>query len=145
MTRRRLAAALVVIGALLLATRLTPSDGWLWAALAAAGFLYGYGRQRVRGLLVAGGLLTGLAAGLLIGGLGVPGGFWVGLGVAIMAIDRIEPEPDKRTFRIGAGVTAFGVLYGVAASGWLDDLRFLVVIVLAAILLWGGRWGRRTT
>ena len=60
------------------------------------------------------------------------------------AIDRIEPEPDKRTFRVGAGVTAFGLLYGVASSGWLDDLRFLVVIVLAALLAWGGRWRRGT-
>lgn len=142
MTRRRLAIGLLSVGLLLLAARLTPSDGWLWAALAASGFLYGYGQLRVRGLLVAGGVLAGLAGGLLIGNLGVPGGFWVALGVAIMAIDRIEPEADKRTFRLGAGVTAFGLLYGVAASGWLDDLRFLIVIVLAALLLWGGRTRR---
>lgn len=144
MTGRRLATVLVLLGVLLLAARLTPSDGWLWAALASAGFLYGYALQRVRGLLLAGGLLAGLAGGLLIGSLGVPGGFWVALGLAIMAIDRIEPEPDKRTFRVGAGVTAFGLLYGVASSGWLDDLRFLVVIVLAALLAWGGRWRRGT-
>ena len=144
MSRRSLAGGLIALGALLLAARWTPGDGWLWVALAASGFLYGYARQRVRGLLVVGGLLAGLAGGLLIGGLGIPGGFWVALGVAIMAIDRIEPEPDKVTFRLGAFVTAFGLLYGVAASGWLDDLRFAVVIALAALLLWGGRRSGRT-
>lgn len=139
MTRRPVALALLIAGVLLLAARLTPSDGWLWAALVSAGFLYGYAQQRVRGLLVAGAVLAGLAGGLLIGNLGLTGGFWVALGIAIMAIDRIEPEADKRTFRLGAGVTAFGVLYGVAASGWLDDLRFVVVIGLTALLLWSGR------
>jgi len=143
MNVRRLAAALVVLGLVALAARLTPGDGWLWVALASAAFLYGYARQRVRALLVVGALLAGLSGGLLIGGLGVAGGFWVALGVAIMAIDRVEPEPDKRTFRLGAAITAFGLLYGVASSGWLDDLRFVIVIVLAAILLWGGRASRR--
>lgn len=139
MNVRRLAAALLVLGLIALAARLTPGDGWLWVALASAGFLYGYARQRVRALLVVGALLAGLSGGLLIGGLGLAGGFWVALGVAVMAIDRVEPEAEKRTFKLGAAVTALGLLYGVAASGWLDDLRFLVVIVLAAILLWGGR------
>jgi hypothetical protein len=144
MSVRRVAAALVALGLVALAARLTPGDGWLWVALASVGFLYGYARQRVRALLVVGALLAGLSGGLLIGGLGVAGGFWAALGVAIMAIDRVEPEPDKRTFKLGAAVTAFGLLYGVAASGWLDDLRFAIVIVLAAILLWGGRARGRT-
>lgn len=138
MSVRRLAAALVGLGLVALAARLTPGDGWLWVALASGGFLYGYARSRVRALLVVGALLAGLSGGLLIGGMGVAGGFWVALGLAIMAIDRVEPEPEKRTFRLGAGVTAFGLLYGIATSGWLDDLRFVIVVVLAAILLWGG-------
>lgn len=139
MTRRRLALALIVLGALLSLARWVQADGWLWTALAAAGFLEAYRRQRVRGLLVVGCVLAGIAGGLLLGALGVPGGFWVALGVAVMAIDRIEPEEDKRTLRIGAGLAAFGLLYGVASSGWLDDARFAVVLVLVGLLLLGGR------
>jgi len=139
MTRRRLALLLVLIGALLILDRIATTDGWLWTGLASAGFLVAYARQRVRGLLVLGCVLAGISAGLLLGGTGIPGAFWVALGVAVMAIDRVEPEPDKRTFRIGAGLTAFGVLFGVASSGWLDDARFAIVLILVGILLLGGR------
>ncbi len=140
MTRRNLALGLILLGALLILERWVGADGWLWTALAAAGFLEAYRRQRVRGLLVVGCLLAGVAAGLLLGALNVPGGFWVALGVAVMAIDRIEPEPDKRTLRIGAGLTAFGLLFGVASAGWLDDARFALVLVLVgALLMLGGR------
>lgn len=139
MTRRRLALGLILVGALLTVERLVDADGWLWTALAATGFLVAYRRQRVRGLLVVGCVLAGIAAGLLLGALGIPGAFWVALGVGVMAIDRVEPEADKRTLRIGAGLAAFGLLFGVASSGWIDDARFAVVLVLVGLLLLGGR------
>jgi hypothetical protein len=135
MTRRRLALLLIGLGALLTLERLTAASGWLWTALAAAGFLVAYRRQRIRGLLVLGAVLAGVSGGLLLGGLGVPGGFFVALGVAVMAIDRVEPEPDKRTLRLGAALTAFGLLYGVAAAGWLQDARFALVLVVVGLLL----------
>jgi hypothetical protein len=144
MTRRRLALLLIGLGALLTLERLGAAEGWLWTALAGAGFLVAYRRQRIRGLLVLGAVLAGVAGGLLLGGLGVPGGFFVALGVAVMAIDRIEPEPDKRVLRLGAALTAFGLLYGVAAAGWLQDARFALVLVVVGLLLaLGGR--RRAT
>lgn len=140
MDRRRLAAALIGSAALLSVGRIADADGWLWVALAASAFLIAYARQRVRGLLVLGCVLAGVAAGLLLGGLGVPGAFWVSLGVGVMAIDRIEPEPDKRTLRIGAGLGAFGLLWGVVAAGWLYDGRFaLLLLVLGGLLLLEGR------
>lgn len=139
MTRRRLALGLILVGALLTIERLVDADGWLWTALASAGFLIAYRRQRVRGLLVVGCVLAGIAGGLLLGGLGVPGAFWVALGVGVMAIDRVEPEPDKRTLRLGAGLAAFGLLFGVASAGWVDDARFAVVLVVVGLLLLGGR------
>ncbi|MDZ7708602.1 MAG: hypothetical protein U5J97_12055 [Trueperaceae bacterium] len=139
MTRRRLAQLFVLIGALLILDRVATSDGWLWTGLASAGFLVAYARQRVRGLLVLGCVLAGISLGLLLGGTGIPGAFWVALGISVMAIDRVEPEPDKRTLRIGAGLTAFGVLFGVASSGWLDDARFAIVLILVGILLLGQR------
>lgn len=141
MTRRNLAQALVLLGALLILDRLATTDGWLWTGLASAGFLVAYARQRVRGLLVLGCVLAGISLGLLLGGTGIPGAFWVALGVSVMAIDRVEPEHDKRTLRIGAGLTAFGVLFGVASSGWLDDARFAIVLILVGILLLGQRSG----
>lgn len=144
-TRRRLLLAASLLAAVLLAAWATPSDGWLWTALAASGFLAAYARQRVHGLLVLGCLLAGLAGGLLIGGPATPGGFWVALGLGVMAIDRVAPEADKRSLRIGAALTAFGILYGVASAGWLDDLRFAIVIVLAAFLLLGSGRARRRT
>lgn len=139
--RRRLAAALIGLGVLLILGRTVQADGWLWTALAAAAFLAGYARERVRALLVLGCVLAGTSVGLLAGGvLGVPGAFWVALGIAVMAIDRIEPEPDGRTLRIGAGLTAAGILWGVASSGWLDDARFaLVLVAVGALLLFDGR------
>ena len=145
MDRRRLAAALLGLGVLLSLGRLVHADGWLWAALAATAFLVGYARQRVRGLLVLGCVLAGISGGLLAGGaLGIPGAFWVALGLGVMAIDRIEPEPDKRTLRIGAALAAFGLLWGVAASGWLEDARFALVLVgVGALLLLDGRGGDR--
>lgn len=139
MTRRRLALGLILVGALLTIERLVDADGWLWTALASAAFLVAYRRQRVRGLLVVGCVLAGIAGGLLLGGMGVPGAFWVALGVGVMAIDRVEPEPDKRTLRLGAGLAAFGLLFGVASAGWIDDARFAVVLVLVGLLLLGGR------
>jgi hypothetical protein len=139
MTRRRLALGLILVGALLTVERMVDADGWLWTALASAGFLVAYRRQRVRGLLVVGCVLAGIAGGLLLGGLGVPGAFWVALGAGVMAIDRVEPEPDKRTLRLGAGLAAFGLLFGVASAGWIDDARFAVVLVLVGLLLLGGR------
>lgn len=139
MTRRRLALGLILVGALLTVERLVDADGWLWTTLASAGFLIAYRRQRVRGLLVVGCVLAGVAGGLLLGGLGVPGAFWVALGVGVMAIDRVEPEPDKRTLRLGAGLAAFGLLFGVASAGWIDDARFAVVLVVVGLLLLGGR------
>lgn len=135
MDRRRLAAALVGSAALLTVGRIADADGWLWAALAAAAFLVAYGRQRVRGLLVVGCVLAGVAGGLLLGGLGVPGAFWVALGVGVMAIDRVEPEPDKRTLRLGAGLAAFGLLWGVVAAGWLEDARFALLLLVLGVLL----------
>ena len=135
MDRRRLAATLIGLGVLLTLGSLNDADGWLWTTLAAAAFLVAYARQRVRGLLVVGCVLAGVAGGLLLGGLGIPGAFWIALGVGVMAIDRIEPEADKRTLRIGAALAAFGVLWGVASAGWLEDARFALMLVMVGVLL----------
>jgi hypothetical protein len=143
MTRRTVALILIGLGTLLILQRLSAADGWLWTALAGIGFLVAYNRQRIRGLLVLGAVLTGVAGGLLLGALGVPGGLFVALGVAVMAIDRVEPEPDKRTLRLGAALTAFGLLYGVAAAGWLQDARFALVLVVVGLLLAFSGDGRR--
>lgn len=129
---------MLLLGALVLLGRLVQADGWLWTAFAAAGFLVAYARQRVRGLLVTGCVLAGVAAGLLLGGVGVPGAFWVSVGLAVMAIDRVEPQADKRVLRAGAGLAAFGVLWGIASAGWLEDARFALVLVLVGVLLLGG-------
>lgn len=139
--RRRTAILAILIGTLLLLGRLAAADGWLWPALAAVGFLAAYERQRVRGLLVLGCVLAGVAGGLLLGGLGIPGAVWVSLGVAVMAIDRVEPRADKRVLRLGAGTTAFGLLWGIASAGWTWDARFALVLVLASLLLLGGDRG----
>lgn len=141
--RRRLATALIGLGVLLILERLVEADGWLWTALASAAFLAGYARQRVRGLLVLGCVLAGISAGLLVGGLGIPGAFWFALGVGVMAIDRIEPEPDRRAQRVGAGLAALGLLWGVASAGWLEDARFALVLVLVGLLLLAETWERR--
>ncbi|MEX2502692.1 MAG: hypothetical protein WD336_09965, partial [Trueperaceae bacterium] len=133
--RTRLAWLLIVLGALLAAERLTVGAGWLWTTLAGAGFLVAYARQRIRGLLLLGCVLSGVGVGLLLGAVGVTGGFWVALGIGVMAIDRIEPEADKRALRAGAAVTAFGLLYGVASAGWIQDARFALVLITAGLLL----------
>ena len=139
MHRRRLATALIGLGVLLTLERLVEADGWLWTAHASAAFLAAYARGRVRGLLVLGCVLGGVAVGLLVGGLGIPGAFWVALGVGVMAIDRIEPEPDERALRVGAGLAALGLLWGVASDGWLEDARFALVLVVVGLLLFAER------
>lgn len=141
MDLRRLATLLILFGGLVALGRVVEADGWLWMTLASIAFLIGYERQRVRGLLVLGCVLAGVAGGLLLGGLGIPGAFWVSLGVAVMAIDRVEPQPDKGVFRLGAGLAAFGILWGIASAGWLEDARFALVLVLVGLLLLGGTRG----
>lgn len=138
MKRRPLAALLILFGALLILGRLPGADGWLWAALASLAFLTAYARQRVRGLLVLGCVLAGVAGGLLLGGLRIPGALWVALGVAVMAIDRVEPQEDERVLRLGAGLAAFGLLWGIVSAGWIADARFALVLALVGALLLGG-------
>ena len=141
MSRNRLLLAwgLIFAGVLIAADRLVAGAGWLWTGLAGAGFLTAYSRQRVRGLMVLGCVLLGVAGGLALGGAGLRGGFFVALGVALMAIDRIEPDPDKRIWRVGVALALFGALVALVTADWLQDARLAVALILAGALLWFDR------
>lgn len=134
--RRLLAYLLIAIGALALLARVGTGTGWLWAALAATGFLIAYRKERIYAFLVLGGILAGTAAGLLLeGAWGWPGAFLMALGGGFLAIDRVEPRPSRWPIYPAAALVALGLVYWLFRAGVLQSLWFPVVLIIAGVYL----------
>lgn len=143
MIRRELVAyGLIALGAVTLLARLTQGAGWLWLALVAVALLAAYASQRTYGLLVAGSLLAGTSAGLLLQ-QAFPrwdGVFLVALGFGLAAIDSVEPREPRWRRRIGLGLAGLGGLLALGNAGVLASVWFaFALIAIGALLLWRRR------
>jgi hypothetical protein len=130
---QQIGIALVVIGALWLLTTLAGGDsGWLWIAALSALFLYFHRRQRNPGLAVPGGVLAGVAVGIVLESL-LPfdgSAFLIGLAGGFYLVKVLEP-------RVHAwAVYPASILAAIAALVFVTQNALLIAVVLIG----GGAW-----
>jgi HRDC domain len=121
---------LIGIGALWFLTTVAGGDsGWLWVAAISAGFLIAYRRGRNPGLAVPGGILAGVATGIVLEALlpfegsafliGLAGGFW--------SVKLLEP-------RVHAwAVYPASILAAIAALIFVTQNALLIALVLVGV------------
>lgn len=137
MTARTLFAyVLLGFGGLALLARVGPDTGWLWVALGAVGFLAAYRKERTYAFLVIGGVLAGVAVGLLLeGAWRWPGAFLIALGAGFMLIDRLEPRRSRWPIYPAAVLIGLGLLVWLFRAGVLQSLWFPLLMIVAGIYL----------
>lgn len=134
--RQLLAYVLIGLGALVLLSRLGPGTGWLWVALAAAGFLAAYRKEGTYAFLVVGAVLAGTASGLLLeGAWGWNGAFLLSLGAGFLLIDRSEPRPSRWPIYPAAVLVAIGLVYWLFRAGIVQSLWFPFLLIVIGIYL----------
>jgi hypothetical protein len=139
---RLLGYILIAIGVLALLVSLGAGASWLWVAVAGAGFLVAYSRQRYYGLLVVGGLLAGAALGLLLTVTLNWGSsaFLLSLAAGFLLVDRVEPKAVRWPLYAAGVLAAFGLLVWLFERNILTSWWFaLLLIVAGAALLLRGR------
>lgn len=124
---RLLAYALIALGVVTLLSRLGGAD-WLWLGLLAGIFLLGYVSRQNYGFLVAGGVLMGVAVGTL---LDTQSGMLLSLAVGFLAIDRVEPKPNRWAFYTAAIFAVLGGLSALSALGLLGTVGFALLLIAA--------------
>ena len=129
-----LAYILIGIGLLALLAQLGGGT-FLWLGFIAAGFIWGYSRNKNYGLLIPGCILMGIAVGLLLeAGWGWNGAFLISLGVGFAMIDRAEPRKNRWPVFVGAILGVLGLIVGLAESNLFGPFA-LVAIVVGIILM----------
>ncbi len=126
-----LAYALIAFGAVLLLNRLGGAD-WLWLALLGGVFLLGYVSRRTYALLVAGGVLMGVAVGSLID---TQSGMLLSLAAGFFAIDRVEPKPNRWALWTAAVFAVLGALGMMSVTGLLSSVGFALVLIAGGAYL----------
>lgn len=141
---RLLGYTLIAIGVLALLAVLGAGPSWLWVAIAGAGFLLAYARQKLYGLLVVGGILAGAALGIFLAvtwnwGSSV---FLLSLAAGLLLVDRVEPRAIRWPLYAAAVLAALGLLVWLFERNILTSWWFaLLLIVAGAALLLRGRSG----
>ncbi|MEX2534967.1 MAG: hypothetical protein WD273_05130 [Trueperaceae bacterium] len=134
--RRVVAYVLIGAGSLALLARVGPDTGWLWVAVAAAGFLAAYRQQGTYAFLVVGGVLAGVAGGLLLeGAWRWPGAFLMSLGAGFLVIDRVEPKPSRWPIYPAAVLVGVGLVYWLFRAGIVQSLWFPFLLIIGGIYL----------
>ena len=134
--RQVVAWVLIGAGAVALLARVGPGTGWLWVALAAAGFLATYRQQGIYAFLVVGSILAGVAAGILLeGAWGWPGAFLMSLGLGFLVIDRVEPKESRWPIYPAAILVGLGLVYWLFRAGIVQSLWFPFLLIIAGIYL----------
>ena len=123
---RNVGLTLIALGALLLFSNLFGiGSGWIWLAGISAVFLYAHRTRREPGLAVPGGILAGIAAGVLLEGL-LPfdGIFLFGLAAGFYMVRTLEPKIHDWA------IWPAGILAAIAAMITLTSNTWLLVLVL---------------
>jgi hypothetical protein len=114
-------AAIVVLGAINSAV-----SGFFWVGAVATGFLFAYKRTNQHGLVVPGGILAGIATGILLEGLlpfdgiflvGFAGGFWL--------ICLLEPKHHEWAIYPAMIMSAIAALVFVSENAWVVALLLI--------------------
>lgn len=129
--QRLLAYALIAIGVVMLLSRIGGAD-WLWLALIAALFLVGYVSRQNYNFLVAGGVLMGIAVGTIIG---TDSGMLLSLAAGFLAIDRVEPKPNRWALYSAGIFAVLGALVALGSFGLLGSVGFALILVAAGAYL----------
>ncbi|HWG84648.1 MAG TPA: HRDC domain-containing protein [Deinococcales bacterium] len=137
----RLGFVLLALGALLLLSNLNGADsGWMWVAAPGALFLYGWRQQRQPGFAVPGGILVGIAAGILLEEvLGLNDFFLFGLAGGFYLVNVLEPRVHRWALWPASIIGVIAALVIASTHAWLTAL----VLVLAGLYLLGGGSTRR--
>ncbi|MFO8076831.1 MAG: hypothetical protein R6T85_12020 [Egibacteraceae bacterium] len=132
---RILGLLLIVLGAALLLVLTTGVGGEILIGLLGVGFLAAYAVTRTYGLLVPGGILAGLGAGIILESRGGPDEVVVlGLGLGFIAIAVVSVLVDATWPGWWWPLIPGGVLAVVGASG-LTGLEDLPAYLLPAALI----------
>lgn len=139
---RTIAWVLIGLGAVALLGRIGAGTGWLWVALAAAGFLFAYRSQRTYAFLVIGGVLAGVSAGILFeGAWNWDGAFLLSLGAGFLVIDQVEPKPSRWPVYPAAILVGLGLITWLFSAGILGSIWFPILLILAGLYLLLSRSG----
>ncbi len=141
-TNRIVGLLLIALGGALLLVTTTELGGEVLLALVGLAFLVAYGATRTYGFLVPGGIVTGLAGGIIAAEQGAPGAAVVlGLGCGFLFIAAV----DRVLGAVGPGwwwpTIPGGILLVIAAAALtgIEDLPAYLVpaalIVVGAVLL----------
>ena len=123
---RTIGTSLLALGVLLLVSNITGAgSGWIWLAAIAAVFLYAHRTRREPGLAVPGGVLAGIALGVLLEGL-LPfdGIFLLGLAAGFYLTRTLEPKVHEWA------IWPAGILAAIAAATVLSSNTWLLVLAL---------------
>jgi HRDC domain len=141
---QQIGIGLVALGGLWFLTTVVGGDtGWLWVAAVGAAFLFAYNRTRNPGLLVPGGILAGVATGILLESL-LPfegSAFLIGLAGGFYSLKLLEPRIHAWAIYPASILTAVAGLIFVTQNALLIAL---VLIGAGAYLLTRTRTSSRT-
>lgn len=131
---RLIGYVLLGIGALVLLSRISNDNGWIWVGLVAVGFLIAYARQERYSFLVVGSIVAGLAVGLMFSSWGA---LLISLGIGFFAIDRVEPRESRWPLTVSGTLVALGLLIGLLEVRlWGAILLAILLVALGAYLLY---------
>ena len=124
---RQIGLALLALGALLLLTNLSGGDSaWLWIGGIATVFLYGYRARREPGLAVPGGVLAGVAAGILLESITpFDGIFLFGLAGGFYLISVLEPRIHAWALWPAGVLSVIAGLILISSNIWLFTILLI--------------------
>jgi hypothetical protein len=124
---QQIGLGLVALGALWFLTTVVGGDsGWLWVAAIGAAFIVAYNRTRNAGLLVPGGILAGVATGILLETL-LPfegSAFLLGLAGGFYSLKILEPRIHDWA------IYPASILAAIAALIFVTQNALLIALVL---------------
>jgi HRDC domain len=125
---RQVGLMLLAFGALLLLNNLSGADaGWLWVGAIAAVFLYGHRARHEPGLAVPGGVLAGVAVGILLENITpFDGVFLFGLAGGFYLITVLEPRIHAWALWPAGVLSVIAGMVLISQNAWLFTALLIV-------------------